>query len=181
MACVSAWRTRTSSKGLRLLLSVTIRLVTHGPSRTTALSFSLVDDPVTLGRRDAAELDVELTADDAGRKRRAFDEERLEAVEIRVVRLEVAVEALALPALAFHMAPRTLKAPVPMHVRLGVASGSPSAWQRCRCSSTARRSHRAAGVRCRQPEDNGVGIGRLDGGDVLIESVSGGQRHLPVD
>ena len=48
---------------------VNIRLADHGPSSTTALSFSLS----TIWSRSvgvqAAELDVELTADDAGRQR----------------------------------------------------------------------------------------------------------------
>ena len=78
----------------------------------------LVDHPVALGRRDAAELDVELAAGDAGRERGAFDEERLEAVEVGLVLAEVAVEALALPALALHMADEREGAGAE-HVRLG--------------------------------------------------------------
>ena len=64
----------------------------------------LREHAVTLGRRNTPELDVELAAGKAGRQRGAFDEEGLEAVEMRVARPEVAVETLPLPALALHMA-----------------------------------------------------------------------------
>ena len=55
--------------------------------------FHLREHAVTLGRRNAPELDVELAAGKAGRERGAFDEERLEAVEMRVARPEVGVSS----------------------------------------------------------------------------------------
>ena len=44
----------------------------------------LLEHAVTLDRRNTPEFDVELATGDAGRERRAFDEERLETVEMRV-------------------------------------------------------------------------------------------------
>ena len=41
MAMLSAWRTRMSSKGLRVVLKTIIRLLTQVPSNTARLSFIL--------------------------------------------------------------------------------------------------------------------------------------------
>ena len=132
----------------------------------------LREHAVTLRRRNTPELDVELAAGKAGRQRGAFDEEGLEAVEMRVARPEVAVETLPLPALALHMADER-EGTGAEHVRLReprvfleLGSAVDAVPRRGEAIEHAR-------VRGRQPEDDRVIVGSIDTGDVLIKRLPG--------
>ena len=63
----------------------------------------------------------------------ALREDRVEAIEVRQVRLEVVLEALALPVRAGNVLNEPERA-CAKHIALGEGSGSPSASRRCRCS-----------------------------------------------
>src|SRR5262249_16154590 len=99
IARLNAWRTRTSSKGLRLVLKTIIRLLTQLLSNPAKLSFILSSSCVL----SAAELGIELAAKDAGDNPVRLHEERFVAVEIGFALLEVARKAPAFPTGAAHM------------------------------------------------------------------------------
>ena len=107
IAMLSAWRTRTSSKGLRVVLKTIIKLLTQVPSNTTEIVLHLVEQLGLFRRIAAAELGVELAADNAGNNAVRFHEEGLVAVEVGLALVEIVVKALALPARALARAQRT--------------------------------------------------------------------------
>ncbi len=80
------------------------QVVDPGALEDREIVLHLVEQLGLLGRVAAAELGVELAADDAGNDRVRLHEEGLVAVEVGLALVEVAVEALALPAGAAHVA-----------------------------------------------------------------------------
>ena len=98
IAMLSAWRTRMSSNGLRVVLNTSIRLFTQVPSWTDEIVLHLVEELGLLRRVAAAEFGVELAADDTRHYAARFHEEGLIAVEIGLALVVVALEALAFPA-----------------------------------------------------------------------------------
>jgi hypothetical protein len=134
-------------------------------------------DLVALARVLAAELGIELAAEQAGHHCRVLHEVGLIAVDIRQPFAEVAVEPLGGPMRAAHVLDELVGARAhylgigKLRVLLELGGAVDAVEGRCQ------QGHER-GIYRLQPENDGYGIGRLDGGDIGEPLLAHGDHAL---